>query len=60
MTKSMLMSYSKDRKSLYLILKNYYKKTEEIKHKLLYDFKILYPDYQQIKNLDYLISKIIT
>jgi len=30
-----------------------------MKHKLLYDFKILYPDYQQIKNLDYLINKII-
>lgn len=59
MTKSMLMSYSKDRKSLYLIFKKLLQKTEEIKHKLLYDFKILYPDYQQIKNLDYLISKII-
>ncbi len=30
-----------------------------MKHKLLYDFKILYPDYQRIKNLDYLINKII-
>ena len=46
------------KKSLFDI-KKLLQKTEEIKHKLLYDFKILYPDYQQIKNLDYLISKII-
>ena len=49
--------FNQQKKSLFNIKKLLHI-TENIKHKLLTDFKILYPDYQQLKNFDYLTSKI--
>ena len=34
-------------------------KIEAVKQKLYNDFKILYPDYEQLKNLDYLERKLV-
>ena len=34
-------------------------KIEAVKQKLYNDFKILYPDYEQLKNLDYLDRKLV-
>ena len=33
-------------------------KIENIKYQLFNDFKILYPDYQLLKNFDYLVNKV--
>ena len=35
-------------------------KIEAVKQKLYNDFKILYPDYEQLKNLDYLERKLVS
>ena len=35
-------------------------KIEAVKQKLYNDFKILYPDYEQLKNLDYLEHKLVS
>ena len=49
--------FNRQIKSLFDIKKLLHK-VEIVKHKLYNDFKILYPDYQQLKNFDYLAEKI--
>ena len=49
--------FNRQIKSLFDIKKLLHK-VETVKHKLYNDFKILYPDYQQLKNFDYLAKKI--
>ena len=46
------------RKNTLFDIKKLLHKTENIKHQLFNDFKILYPDYQLLKNFDYLINKV--
>lgn len=48
----------KRQRTLFSIKKLLYK-IEAVKQKLYNDFKILYPDYEQLKNLDYLERKLV-
>ena len=49
----------KRQRTLFSIKKLLYK-IEAVKQKLYNDFKILYPDYEQLKNLDYLERKLLS
>ena len=49
----------KGQRTLFSIKKLLYK-IEAVKQKLYNDFKILYPDYEQLKNLDYLERKLVS
>lgn len=51
--------FNGQRKSLFNIKKLLHK-IEAVKQKLYNDFKILYPDYEQLKNLDYLERKLVS
>ena len=51
--------FNGQRKSLFTIKKLLHK-IEAVKQKLYNDFKILYPDYEQLKNLDYLERKLVS
>ena len=49
----------KGQRTLFTIKKLLHK-IEAVKQKLYNDFKILYPDYEQLKNLDYLERKLVS
>ena len=49
----------KRQRTLFSIKKLLYK-IEAVKQKLYNDFKILYPDYEQLKNLDYLERRLVS
>ena len=51
--------FNGQKKSLFTIKKLLHK-IEAVKQKLYNDFKILYPDYEQLKNLDYLERKLVS
>ena len=58
--KRMFVSYSMDKEKSLFTIKKLLHKIEAVKQKLYNDFKILYPDYEQLKKLwDYLERKLV-